>query len=164
MWLFPSLSRPDCACFHSRNDFLKSPGKRGLWWLQAWELWLLFDLLSGLLKSLGLGHLFQLEGEVIMEPGTLDAIFAYLQECRKSASLSKGSLVQPEGLFPQSRHGAPPAPLRLFPGWCTKATQTPSSDQSFPSLEFWWQYQLREIPPLSAPGWFFLLHTSVLWF
>lgn len=72
-----------------------------------------------------------------MQPGTLDAIFAYLQECRKSASLSKGRLEQPETLLPQGRHCPPPAPLRLFPGRCTKAIQTPSTDQHFPTLEFW---------------------------
>lgn len=62
------------------------------------------------------------------------------------------------GIYP------PPAPLRLFPEWCTKAIQALSSDQHFPTLEFWRQYQLKQIPSLATPGWFFLLYATMLWF
>lgn len=49
-----------------------------------------------------------------MEPGTLDAIFAYLQECRKSASLSKGSLEQPAGPLPPKQALCPSCPSQTL--------------------------------------------------
>ena len=98
MWLHPLLQRPGHAFI--AGTILWICQARRLWWLQVWEVFLLFELLSSLLRCLNPECLFPLGREIINGARNLGTVFAYLQEYRKSASLSKGTLEQPESLFP----------------------------------------------------------------